>query len=139
MDYGILLDPNTGDLPVVAVLGSGIALIAQRVRFRLALNRGDTIRNASLGLPWVDWLSAKPVRLTEIENLTRQAVEGVPGVTRVENWSASFEASTKAVTITGQVYTSDGEIDVRALTVAGVGGNLSFMANFWGGSGPIAL
>lgn len=139
MQYGVLIDPTTGDLPVTSKLGSGIALVAQRIRFRLALNRGDVIRDASLGLPWVEWLSSKPVRLSEIEGLTRKAVEGVPGVTRVEGWSASHDPTTRTVSIGGQVFTTDGEIDVADFTVAGGGENLSFMANFWGGAGPIAL
>ncbi len=136
MPYDIGLDPDTGDLPTISSLISGIDLVAQRVRIRLGLIKGDSVRDKSLGLPWVDWMSTKPVRLRDIETQTRLAVESVPGVVRTENWTATHDPQTRSVTLSGQVFSTFGEIDVDALAEAREG-NLSFKANFWGPQGAI--
>lgn len=137
MAFDIGLDPATGDLPPISKMITGSDLVAQRLKVRLGVLLGEVLHDTTLGLPWLEWLTTKPIRLNDIATQTRLVAEGTPGVVRVERWEVTHDAATRTVTINGQAVTDEQEIAIRDLTIATEGGNLSFAANFFGGVGPI--
>lgn len=126
MATDILLDPATNDLPTISRLGTGLDLIRQRIGMRVGLHKGEVLTDASLGLPWAVWLSTKAPPTAAILAGVRRAVEGVPGVLRVENMEAAFTPATRTLTVTGNVTTSQGVLQISVGATSA--GNISFTA-----------
>ncbi len=96
---------ESGDLPAGGTrLITGRELVAQRIRMRLSRFLGEELLNQALGLPFLDWRAIKPPPVAEIGAVVRREVETIPGVTRVEGWSASFNATTRTVLVEGIVW-----------------------------------
>lgn len=110
----ILLDAS-GDLPLQPILTSGPRLIAQRIRLRLIRWRGEDLLNASLGLPWLDWLQARPQPIAQMGALIRREIEAVPGVLEVRDFAISGPtAPARRITVSCRVVVSpDVEITVQ--------------------------
>jgi len=123
------------DLPARRRLISGIDLVAQRIRVRLSTHRGEILRDVSIGMPWVDILSTKPVPLSTVRAQARRQALAVPGVTAVTNVQASASGGNIALSL--DVTTDEGTVSIQGtITDAGTR-TMSFTTNFWGRAGSV--
>lgn len=106
MAYDLLL--IDGDLPDRPTLVRGPELIAQRVRRRLAMHRGEWLLDQRVGVPYVRWRAQKPPRVDAIGAHIRQVVTDTPGVLGVEAFRAVLDGRT--VRVTGRVLIEGGEV-----------------------------
>lgn len=112
--YDIGLDDDH-DLPVVCRHITGIDLVIQRVRRRLLTHYGEYIGDRRKGLPYLAWAQQKPPRTDAIGAVLRAAITSTPGVVRVSDWSGTFDVATRALTFTGTIHTSFGDVAATLL------------------------
>lgn len=105
MDLGLDSD---GDLPLYGRSITGAELVAQRVRIRLTTHQGEDLRDATRGLPFVAWLTTKPVAVDAIVARVRREVRETEGIVSVSGWTGSLNRTTGALTVTGSAVTADG-------------------------------
>lgn len=87
---------------------SGSAAVAQRLRMRLRLWRGEWALDTQVGFPWQRVFGLKGVeRLTE--TLLRLAITSCPGVKSLDRFTFAVNPSTRAATLTFTVTTITGE------------------------------
>lgn len=116
MAIDFLLD-SAGDLPVVTRMGSGVAVIEQRLELRLRRHLGEWFLNTTLGLPFIRWMESRPAPMAEIAALVRREISTCPGVLAVDSFESAIDTA-GAVTITAAIRTEDGETTVG---VSGIG------------------
>lgn len=107
-----------GDLPSRSSHISGLDLIVQRVSRRLRTHLGEWIADAGVGLPFFDWIQQKPPNVETIGAILRRAIETTPGVSRVTDWTGSFDTTTRTLSYSGTIHTLDGDV---AITVQPIG------------------
>jgi hypothetical protein len=90
MSFDILLDDD-GDLPAHPMHGTGLDLLVQRIDRRVRIHRGEWMLDASVGLPFVQFRAQKPPQVEAIGALIRREIEDVPGVTRVETITGTYD------------------------------------------------
>lgn len=116
MDLGLDTD---GDIPLYGRPITGAEQVAQRVRIRLGTYLGEDPRDASKGLPIVEWLTAKPVPVEAIVARIRREVRETGGVVSVSGWAGALDRDTGALTVSGRAVVVDGAIlDITATPVA---------------------
>src|SRR5690554_1576648 len=103
--YDLLL--VDGDLPVRPTLVRGPQLVAQRIRRRLLLHRGEWILDRRVGVPYVRWREQKPPRLENISAFVRGLITTTPGVVRLTEFKAAFAQG--VVEISGRIFVAGGE------------------------------
>lgn len=112
-----------GDLPLYGRPHTGAELVAQRVRIRLTTHLGEDLRDAGRGLPYVTWLTTKPVSVDAIVARVRREVRETDGVVSVSGWTGTLNRTTGALTVTGSAVTADGaHLEITATPTA-TGGN----------------
>lgn len=108
----LALDPATGDLALSGgrpTIVSGSSAVAQRLRMRLKLWRGEWALDTQVGFPWQRIFGVKGVeRLTE--TLLRQAITSCPGVKSLDRFTFGVNPSTRAATLTFTVTPITGEL-----------------------------
>ena len=123
--YDVGLDAEN-DLPVRTAHVTGLDLIVQRIRRRLQTVSGEWLGDKTIGLPFFEWFQQKPPKVNAIGALIRRAIETTPGVARLDDWSGSFDPSTRALTFSGTIRTTDGDV---AMSIQPIGspraGNLN--------------
>lgn len=103
-----------GDIPLRPGTITGAEAVAQNVRVRLGTHLGEWPQDASVGLPYVTWLTTKPVDVDAITARIRRTVRETPGVISVNGWSGTLGAD-GTVTVTGSAVVEDGAVlDVQA-------------------------
>jgi hypothetical protein len=125
----IALEADSLDIASPTRLVTGLDLVAQRIRVGLALHRGDVLRDASIGLPWVEWFGQKPVPVATIVARVRRVIEAVPGVLRADV-SAQMNTSTGELALEAEVVAEEGRFSVRQVVADGGTKNMSFRATF---------
>lgn len=96
----LALDPVTGDLALSAgkaALTSGGDAVAQRLRLRLALWRGEYVLDQGVGIPYVDLLGRKGGAPALLESYLRQAAASCPGVDALEAFTLALGSDRRAV------------------------------------------
>lgn len=118
MPMDLALD-SAGDLPLYGRPLTGAEQVAQRVRIRLGTHQGEDLRDASVGLPYVTWLTTKPVPVAAIVARVRREVLGTGGVVSVSGWTGSLNRSTGALTVSGSAVVADGaRLDITVVPPA---------------------
>ena len=118
------------DFPDRRRLVSGIDLVAQRIRVRLATHKGEVLRDVSIGMPWVAVLSSKPVPLATVRSHARKQISAVKGVVSVSNVQATASGGT--ISVSADVSTDEGAVSISATIQDHDARSMSFTANFWG-------
>lgn len=106
MPFDLLMSAD-GDLVFPLRPATGDALIQQRIRRRLRTFLGDWFLDPTKGLDYLSWMTQRPPPLATISARTRAAVEGTPGVQRVERWDAVIDG--QQVRVTGQILLTTGQ------------------------------
>lgn len=117
--YGCALDAN-GDLPVRCRLITGRDLLEQRIGAALGLHLGEWFADPRLGLPWRTWAQQRPPDVTGIGAALRLAVEAIPTVARVDDWTGAWTPTTRQLVYTAKIRTLDGD-GVLTITAFGIG------------------
>lgn len=112
--YDIGLDDD-GDLPVVCRHITGLDLVVQRVTRRLRTFYGEYLADRRVGLPYLAWAQQKPPRTDAIGAVIRATIAATTGVVRVSDWSGTFDVATRALTFTGTIHTSFGDVSATIL------------------------
>lgn len=103
-----------GDIDLRPRTITGAEAVAQNLYVRLTTHLGEWPRDATVGLPYVTWLTTKPVDVDAIVARIRRTVRETPGVTSVSGWSGSLSPQ-GVVTVTGSAIVEDGAVlDVQA-------------------------
>lgn len=116
----LALDPQTGEIRLSGgrpVLVSGADAVAQRLRVRLKLWRGEWLLDANVGFPWRSILGEKGTeRLLEV--MLRRAITECPGVRSLDRFALSVNANTRVATCAFTVTTITGEpVTIEDFTV----------------------
>lgn len=89
-----------GDLEVPGRFISGREQVAQRIRLRLGLFRGEYMLDSRKGLDFLRWRQQKVKPLKEILSVVRREVDTIPGVLRTEDPDIVDNGSTIKVSMT---------------------------------------
>ena len=83
--------------------------VAQRLRVRLRLWRGDYALDTRVGIPFRRWLGSKgEASVTLAETVLRRAVSTCPGVGRVDGFAFALDRSTRVAFVDFAVTTDTG-------------------------------
>ncbi len=106
----LALDPTTGDLLTAGGLSlvEGAAAVAQRLRGRLGLGKGEWFADTSLGVPWVQQIVGQRGSERVAETILRAAIATCPGVAALESFTLTLNATTRHATVTFRARTTDG-------------------------------
>jgi len=112
----LAIDSTTGDLAYPSRLIDGADATRQRIQIRLGTFLGEYILDTSQGLPYAAWAQMKPAQPATISARIRAEVAGTPGVQAVTEWSYTYDAAARSLTITGYVRI-EGETTVQPIRV----------------------
>ena len=83
--------------------------VAQRLRVRLRLWRGDYALDTRVGIPFRRWIGSKgESSVTLAETVLRRAVSTCPGVGRVDGFAFALDRTTRTATVDFAVTTDTG-------------------------------
>lgn len=103
--HDIYLGPNS----VVAV-GEGVDAVVQGLITRLKLFRGEWFLNANAGMPWFQEVFTDGGQdIRRIESAIRSQINSAPGVLEIISLDVDFSASTRDLSISFNVSTTEGE------------------------------
>ncbi len=112
----VLLDDN-GDLPLTGGFASGDRITVQGLRRALSTHLGEFVGDRNQGLPYAEWLRAKPVPLTDISLSLRRVVEQFPGVETITSWTVTYDEQARSVSVSGAArLTSGAEVVLNSAT-----------------------
>ena len=111
-----------GDLPARPTFIDGAALVAQRLRIRLGMWRGEWLLDASQGIDYLSILSQKPPDLDGIGDLFRAEIQATEGVDRVEDLAVTFDADTRTLSLSGTVVVESETLELAGAVPFAVGG-----------------
>lgn len=114
-------NPTAHDLMVVSgqILWAGMDLyaaseqatmIAQRVRCRLLMIRGEWYLDQRLGTPWRDVLTAKGTSVARMERIFREVIAGTPGVAAVTACTVSLDHITRTAEVVFRATADTGQV-----------------------------
>ena len=106
-----------GDLDVFAPLTSGLAGVAQSVRVRLLLFKGEWFANLDAGIPYLprDGVTESEAILgqrfsdTKIRAAFRTAILSAPSVTSLPRLDVTFDAATRTLRVSWRAITTFGD------------------------------
>ena len=109
----LALDPATGDLAIsggrLRLTELGAESVAQKLRVRLRLFRGEWFMDTSVGVPYyTDVLGRHP--LSAVEALLRQAIVTCPGVKTLESFTFAVNPDRTATLTFGVRAVDAGEL-----------------------------
>ncbi len=106
--YDILLNDD-GDLPERPTLVRGPQLVAQRIRRRLLMHRGEWLLDKRVGVPYRRWREQKPPRIENISAFVRDLITSTPGVVALHDYRAAFAPGTRTIEVSGRILVDGDE------------------------------
>lgn len=113
MAYDIVQLTEDLDLPPVGEVLTGARLVLQRVRLRINTHRGEVLRDAALGLPYLEWAETMPAPVSAITSALIQEIIETPGVSSVRDQRASFDPVTQTYSLQVLVILDDESEAIR--------------------------
>ena len=94
--------------------------VAQRLRVRLRLWRGDYALDTRVGIPFRSWLGTKgEASVALAETVLRRAIATCPGVARVDAFAFSLDRQTREARVDFAITTDTGAAVVDSVFVEG--------------------
>lgn len=87
--------------------------IAQTIKTRLALYKGEYFRNTAEGTPWFQDILGKNSNLNRVEALLRTRIAATPGVIRLTSFSMDYDLATRKLTVTASALTRFGLAEIE--------------------------
>ena len=103
-----------GDISVPSKTVTGPELVRQRVLLRLRQWTGEWILDVRTGLPWWDWMRAKPAPIDEIVAAIRTEIATTPGVRSVDSLTRTY--SNRTLSVVAEVTLEDGTSGALSLS-----------------------
>lgn len=103
-----LLDDD-GDLVMPLQFSRGLPAVAQGIRCRMLLFRGEWFLNLDAGVPYYQDLLGKKPNLALARNIFRDAILSTPGVLEILELEVSFEPGNRALSVRWKVSTEFGD------------------------------
>ncbi len=103
-DDDIYIDPDTGDVVWI----EGAEAIAQHIRCRLRMFKGEWFHNTDEGVPWFDEILEKGISDGRIAGILRQVIEGTPGVLEVTSLVLVRNREERSLAVTFEASTDEG-------------------------------
>lgn len=97
-----LLDKETHDLVIQNndfVLASPNQIVAQRIKQKLLLNRGEWFIDTEVGIPYIEEVFVKNFSLTSIEALFVRAIREVKGVAELRDINVTLDKAKRILTV----------------------------------------
>lgn len=116
MGYMDIKLDDTGDIAIESgdvVWIEGAEAIAQHIRCRLRMFKGEWFLNEDEGVPWFDEIFEKGVEDGRIAAILRQVILGTPGVTSLTSLAISHDRATREMTVTFEATTDLG-VDITS-------------------------
>lgn len=101
------LDLTNGELTWV----TGAEAVAQDIQMRLRTFLGESVYDASAGVPYLQIIFEKQTQEFTVESILRQQILATPGVLSILSFDFEVDPFTRTFTGTSKVLTTDGEID----------------------------
>ena len=73
--------------------------IAQNVRTRLQLLRGEWFLDIDAGVPWLQEIMVKPSNLALAESLIKQTIAETDGITEITNFDLTYDNNIRELSI----------------------------------------
>ena len=112
---GLLLD-STGDVDITEnklSLTTGQTAIAQRLSQRLRLFFGEWFLDKTRGVPWIQQVFVKNPNATIVDAVIKREIIAEPAVREIQTFELDLNTSTRLLTVTFRVLTSEGEINFQ--------------------------
>lgn len=88
--------------------------VAQNVKTRLLLLQEEWFLDTRAGVPWLQKIMVKPVRLLLANTIIKRTMLQTVGVTKIVKYSTSFDRETRRLTVAATLNTIYGEtIDIK--------------------------
>ena len=87
--------------------------IAQLLKTRLKLYRGEWFLNTTVGVPWLQEILGKVNTKNGIESIIKDEILKTPGVKSLEAFELDIDASERLLTVTFKVNTESGILDIE--------------------------
>jgi len=107
------LDSN-GDIAIEnddLVLIDGVDAVAQSVTISLKTFQGEWFLDTRVGFPYFERVLGQKPRLSELEQLYREAILKVPGMLSITDLNIDFDGATRELSVDFRGQTTDGPID----------------------------
>jgi hypothetical protein len=91
-------------------LASDTDAIAQAIRLRLQMLKGEWYLDESAGLPYFQEILVKNPNTAQIRKVIAERIEGTLGVSALESLDLVFDRTARTLTVTFKVSTDTGEL-----------------------------
>lgn len=111
------LDTSSGDIALV----SGVDAVVQHVRQRFSTIQGEWFADVNVGFPHNELIGERP-EPSLVKLLFERFFASCIGVSRIENFSANFDAQSRTYNVSGDIVAVDGEVIATAepFTIGGL-------------------
>jgi len=89
--------------------------IAQMLRTRLKLYRGEWFLNTGEGVPWLQEILGKTNTKNGIESIIKDQILQTPGVKSLEEFSSEINTATRQLNVSFQVKTESDTISLEVI------------------------
>jgi len=103
-----------GDLAIEnddLVLVDGVDAVAQHVSTSLKTFLGEWFLDTRIGFPWFERVLGQKPRLSELNQLFREAVLKVPGMLAITDMNVTYEGASRNLTVDFRGTCTDGVIE----------------------------
>lgn len=84
--------------------------VAQNVKSRLQLLRGEWMLDTDAGVPYLQSIAVKPANIPLSESLIKQTILGTDGVLEITSFSTALDRDTRRLNVIGTITTIYGDI-----------------------------
>ena len=101
-----------GPLTLAGIRQSAQDVVAQRLTIRLRSFLGDWFINTTYGMPYFEKVLIKNVSKTTVDNIFREQILAESGVLEIQQFSSTFDASSRLYSCSFTVLTREGSASV---------------------------
>jgi hypothetical protein len=105
------LDPITHDLVITDGALSMVADVAQAIKIRLLLIKGEWFLDTDAGVPYFESIWIKGPNIEQIKAIFRKTIVDTPGVSELREFDVTYDNAQRSLTVTFTADSDEGEID----------------------------